>query len=80
MALPGFLGFLGFGFYDTAVGIINIVREIAVIDALGNALPGSRLVILVQPVGCTVEGKLCILCAAFATIFTQQFVPQRDRA
>lgn len=34
--------------------------------------------ILVQPVGCTVEGKLCILCAAFDTIFTQQFVPQRD--
>lgn len=38
-----FFGFLGFGFYDTAVGIINIVREISVIDALGNALPGSRL-------------------------------------
>lgn len=70
-----FFGFLGFGLYDTAAGIINIIREIAVVDALGNALPGGRLVILVQPVSCTVEGKLCILCAAFDTIFTQQFVP-----
>ena len=40
MALPSFLGFLGFGLYDTAVGIVDIVWEVTVIDALSNALPG----------------------------------------
>ena len=43
MALPSFLGFLGFGLYDTAVGIVDIVWEVTVIDALSNALPGGSL-------------------------------------
>lgn len=78
MALPSFLGFLGFGFHDTAVGIVNIVREIPIVDTLGNPLPGGSLVILVQPVCSTEKGKPCIMCAALDTIFAQQFVPQRD--
>lgn len=64
MALPSFLGFLGFGLYDTAVGIVDIVWEVTVINALSNALPGGSLIILVQSVCSTEKGKPCILCAA----------------
>ena len=64
MALPSFLGFLGFGFHDTAVGIVNIVREIPIVDTLGNPLPGGSLIILVQPVLAgllTVSMCVCLL-------------------
>lgn len=64
MALPSFLGLLGFGLYDTAVGIVDIVWEVTVIDALSNPLPGGSLIILVQPVLAgllTVSMCVCLL-------------------
>lgn len=78
LGLYRLLRLLGFGLYDTAVGIVDIVWKVTVIDALSNALPGGSLIILVQSVCSTEKGKPCILCAALDTIFAQQFVPQRD--
>jgi hypothetical protein len=73
----GLLGFFCFGLYDATVGVIHIVRKIPVVNALGNTLPGSSFVILVQAIGSTEKGKPCILCAALDAVLTQQFVPQR---
>lgn len=77
LKLHSLLGFLGFGLYDSAVCVIDVVRKIPIVDTLGNTLPGSSFVILVQAIGSTEKGKPCILCAALDAVLTQQFVPQR---
>ena len=78
MALPSFLGFLGFGLYDTAVGVVNIVRKIAVVDAFDTSpLIGSNN----QPkLSCSesVEKKAAFFLArSFALLLIGFFVPSR---
>lgn len=64
LGLYRLLRLLGFGLYDTAVGIVDIVWEVTVINALSNALPGGSLIILVQSVLAgllTVSMCVCLL-------------------